>query len=104
MVKRFDNIHFRFLSADDDSVLKGTVLVRDDNMILEIQDPNGASPYLIIGTPRKHFFEGNNQGVQGEHNPVEAKWAELDGIYLGLWVEDSYDYFFSFQLPRNAML
>ncbi len=100
MTKRHEKVEIRFLSSDDDIVLIGTVLLRDSNMVLDIQDPNGAGPYLIVGKHRNHFFEGTNS-AHGAVQNVKAKWAELDGTYVGLWVENGYEYLFSFHLPRE---
>jgi hypothetical protein len=102
MIKKHEKVEIRFLSSDEDTVLIGTVLLRDSNMVLGIQDPNGADPYLIVGKRRKHFFEGTNTAHKAVVQNVKAKWAELDGIYVGLWVENGYDYLFSFYLPSES--
>jgi hypothetical protein len=64
-------------------------------MVLESTDPDGDGPYLIVGKARHHWFEGRNTATGGA---VEAKWTLVDDTYVGTWLEDGYDYLFSFQI------
>jgi len=96
--KKFENIDFHFLSSNHESTLKGTVLLRNSNMILDLTDPVEGKTYLIIGESYGHYFKGANSSRNAPMK-AEAKWSDLNGIYVGLWVEDGYDYYFSFRLP-----
>lgn len=95
---RHDEVRFRFLDPGEDCELHGTVLIREGEMVLDI--PGGCGPYLVKGKAREHWFEGMNSDPSG--NPVEAKWARLGELYVGVWIESSDDgtddYFFSFRL------
>ena len=66
-------------------------------MILTIPDPDGYGPYMIVGAARNHFFQGSNCAI-GRRYEVAAKWADIAGTYVGLWVEDGCDFLFSFHL------
>jgi hypothetical protein len=90
---------FHFLGTDEDSILSGTVIVRDGEMVLEIL--GGEGPYLIVGKARKHWFEGPNSAV-GRRNQVDAKWTEVCGTYVGIWIEENWKYLFSFELGSPA--
>ncbi len=69
-------------------------------MIIDIPDTNGTTVYLITGRPSKHFFAGVNSA--GQLMPqVQAKWVSLGRMYVGQWVEDGYEYLFSFELDRG---
>lgn len=83
-----------FLGTNEETYLPGTVLLRDGEMVLDI--PGGSGPYLIVGRVRENAFAGVNTG-RGRAN-VEAKWANVGGMYVGSWIEDGYEYLFSFEL------
>lgn len=89
------SVKFHFLGAKEDSDLAGTVIVRDAEMVLDI--PGGNGPYLIAGVSRNHWFEGKN-GAYGRQHEVDAKWADIGGVYVGIWIEGGYEYLFSFVL------
>ena len=98
-MQRHDNVRFEFLGGDDALVaLRGTVIVRDDEMVLEVECRDDR-PYSIRGTPRRGFFIGRHEGLPGDV-AVEAKWTRLDDIFIGTWVEGGMDYVFKFRLPR----
>src|SRR6266576_1457992 len=91
---------FRFLAANEDSRLAGTVIVRDGEMVLDISEgvtPYG--PYLIIGTGNEYWFEGTNS-AHGMKYHVKAKWVQVGGTYIGTWIEGDEDYLFSFELEN----
>ena len=90
---------FHFLGFNEDSHLPGTVLLRDGVMVLDI--PGGCGPYLIKGKTRGHAFEGTNENSNRGKARVEAKWADVGGIYVGRWIEDDYEYLFSFELDST---
>jgi hypothetical protein len=91
-----------FLRRGEDDVLNGEIRMTDrGEMILSVT--GGSFPYLIVGKPRKHSFEGSNTAPGGSN--VCAKWVELDAIYVGTWVEEGDKYLFSFEVvtlpPRS---
>jgi len=92
-VKR-DGVRFHFINADEDDYLPGTVLLRDGEMVLDI--PGGCGPYLIVGKAIGHRFEGMNN-VRGSTTQVTARWADVGGMYVGVWQEGGSEYLFSFE-------
>ncbi|GIW81589.1 MAG: hypothetical protein KatS3mg105_3396 [Gemmatales bacterium] len=94
---RRDDVQFHFLGANEDSLLTGSVLVRPGEMVLDI--PGGYGPYLIVGAAHGHRYEGVSS-IRGKSNRVEARWADVGGMYVGVWHEDGEEYLFSFELPE----
>jgi hypothetical protein len=95
---RRDGVRFHFLGADEDSYLIGSVVVRPGEMVLDI--PGGYGPYLIVGADRGHRYEGVSS-VRGRSNSVSARWADVGGLWVGVWHEDGEEFLFSFELPAE---
>src|SRR5438046_9515114 len=91
---RHEDVSFRFLGHKWDNRLSGTVIVRDGEMVLEVSGSE-SGPYSIAGKAHSHWFEGKNS-VHGMQYAVDAKWADLGGTCVGIWVEDGQEYLFSF--------
>jgi hypothetical protein len=89
-------VDVRFVCADEDEILPGTVVVRDDAMALEVYSIYG--PYSVHGRRRNHWFEGENTAPTRQ-NDVHAKWADVGGVFVGIWIEDGWEYLFSFRIP-----
>lgn len=99
--QRYDDVLFQFLSAGDELGLsRGTVIVRDHEMVLEVECPDDR-PYLIRGEPRQGFWAGGHQGLPDDV-PIQAKWTRLDDIFIGTWLEEGIDYVFTFHLPQDT--
>lgn len=99
--RRYDNVPFEFLSAGDEpTVSGGTAIVREEGMVLEVEWP-GDRPYLIEGKRCRGFWAGCHKGFPGDV-PVEAKWIQLNDIFIGIWVEDGIDYTFTLHLARAS--
>jgi hypothetical protein len=74
-----------------------TVLLRDGEMVIDMQDPGRVTKYLIVGKSVKYFFQGIN--TAGPQMPkVLAKWVQLGNIFVGHWLEEGQEYLFSFEL------
>ena len=95
MTARHDNVDFHFLGDEEDSILSGTVFVRDGGMVIQIL--GGEGPYHIVGKAHEHWFEGTNSDPN-KRNQVDAKWALVGPNYVGMWIEEGYDFLFSFYL------
>jgi hypothetical protein len=96
-MQRHTDVLFEFLSAAaDPDELRGTVITRDHEMVLEVELPRDR-PYLIKGRPRHGYFEGDHEGLPG-NVPVHAKWTCLDDTRIGIWVEQGTDFLFTFRL------
>jgi hypothetical protein len=101
-MKRYDAVDFEFVCADDtSSIQRGVVIVRDTEMVLEVECP-GDRPYLIRGKAHDGYYAGVHEGLP-EDVPVSAKWTRLDDIWIGTWLEDGFDYLFTFRItpPRQ---
>lgn len=100
--ERYEEIQFQFVSLEIAETEKGTVLLRGDEMVIDIQDPeDGVTVYLIVGKLSQNFFDGSNTG--GPLMPkVRARWVDFGRTYVGLWIEAGHEYLFSFQLPRSS--
>jgi hypothetical protein len=102
MFRRYSDVQFEFLSAVDGlESERGVVIVRDGEMVLEVECP-GDRPYSIRGTLSHDFFAGWHEDRTGDV-AVVAKWIRLDNIYIGTWTEAGKDYLFKFRLPPDAV-
>ena len=104
-IEKHDDVMFEFFEQYDDDIesyyptsLKGTVLIRKDEMVIDIRDPEGASPYLIIGKQHEYVYRGRNTAKDATAE-VQAKWVYIDGEYIGLWIEGNDRMVFMFELP-----
>ena len=74
--KKYESVEFQFMSLDEAETENGTVLIRDEQMVIDIPGTNGATVYLITGRASKHLFVGGNSA--GQHMPgVQATWVKL---------------------------
>lgn len=96
-VKKFDNVEIQFVNLEDADSLNATVLLRGEEMVIDMQDDDGVTAYLIIGKPVDYFFKGVNSA--GKTMPkVLASWVKLGSTYVGVWIQDAREYLFSFEL------
>src|SRR5690349_15598303 len=98
---RYEHIQFEFLRAGYADEASGTVLLRSQEMILEVDDP-GDLPYSIRGKMTGDFFSGRHEGEPAALR-VTAKWIRLDDIFVGTWVEDGVDGFLHSDCRRMPM-
>src|SRR5262245_32931798 len=88
---------------NEDTELMGQVVTRSQagvrEMVLDINDPAGEGPYLIVGKAPKDrsYFSGVNT-ARDRLNDVSASWAPVDVGYVGRWVGGGVEYRFSFEL------
>jgi hypothetical protein len=95
-VRRFDNVLFEFPSDD----MRGTVLMRGDEMVLEIPEQDGLAPCLIVGKRDGQIFRGRN-GIRDEYAlSISAAWCNFGEVFAGVWVEEGNELLFLFRLPR----
>jgi hypothetical protein len=98
MPTKYVDVVFEFFhAAYQPEVHYGTVLLRDREMVLEVELP-GSTPYHIQGALKGSYFQGREAARPGV-SPVFAKWILLDDTYVGLWVEEGQDFMFKFELP-----
>jgi len=100
--RKYEDVQFQFVSLEVAETEKGTVLLRGDEMVIDIRDSDDSvTVYLIVGKLSQHFFDGSNSA--GPLMPkVRARWVDFGRSYVGLWIEDGHERLFSFQLPRSA--
>lgn len=98
--KKFEKVGIEFMNSDIYQTEEATVILRGDEMVLDIQafDDN-ITDYLIVGRPVKYYFQGVNSAGQ-DMAKVLARWVKLGSGYVGRWVEDGQEYLFSFELTE----
>lgn len=99
MVRRYSDVQFEFFTVDGLESERGAVIIRDGEMMLEVECP-GDRPYSIRGTVTRNFFVGQHQDRPDDVR-VEAKWIRFDDIYIGTWIQEGTDYLFKFRLPSD---
>jgi len=96
--KRYQNVEIQFVNLDDAATEVATVLVRDDQMVIDIQNADDHfTDYLIVGKSKDYFFKGRNSAT-GDVPKVLATWTRLNESYIGEWIEGGLEYLFSFEL------
>ena len=98
---RYHDVPFVFYDDELTIHQKGVVVIREDAMVLEIPEQDGYPPAFVIGKPSGHFFRGTNTVRDEWFIPVDASWADLGGLCVGAWQDDTYDFIFYFQLPKR---
>lgn len=97
IASKYDNVVFQF--PDDD--MRGTVLVRDSQMVIEIPEQNGLAPCLVIGKQQGHLFRGTNEIRDEDALSISAAWCDFGEVFAGVWIEEGNELLFSFRLPRK---
>ena len=97
---RQDGVEFHFLASKEDTILIGSVLARDGEMVLDI--PGGNGPYEVVGKAESHWYSAAANTHRNRRFNVDAKWAMAGGTYVGIWNEDGFRYLFSFSLRVQA--
>ena len=97
--KPHKTIEFYFQPTASEDPYKGTVLLREKEMVIDIPIQDDEGPYLIVGKFNGRFYEGKNS-AHDAHSDVYAKWGDFGDIYIGQWIEDSDEYLFSFKISK----
>ncbi len=93
---RYTNVIFEF-PADD---MQGTVVIRDDAMVIEIPEQNGLAAALVIGNKDGHIYCGQNDLRDEYALSISAKWCNFGEVYAGVWIEEGNELLFKFRLPK----
>jgi len=99
----YERVDFAFAcleKSEPPSILTSSVRLEPSGMVLEMTY-RGDHTYLLRGRRHDSFYEASTSGPDG---PVNARWTAMENTYVGTWVEAGYDYLFSFELPRDAVL
>jgi len=96
---RYEGVEFVFYNDNTTLPQTGTVLIRDDAMVLEIPEQDGCLHALVVGKPQSHYFRGSNTSREKNALPVDARWADVGNMFVGSWQDDAYDLIFYFELP-----
>lgn len=98
--RRYEGVEILFANLHEASIEIAAVLFRDDEMVIDIQDPNDhVTNYLIVGKPVGYFFRGGNSAA-GNAPRVAATWTKLGQSFVGEWIEEGIEYLFSFELKN----
>jgi hypothetical protein len=97
---RYDGVVFEFYNSDTDLEQRGTVIIRAEDMALEIPEQDGYAAATVIGKPLGHYFRGGNSSRKADALRVDARWADLGELFAGTWQDEDYDLLFRFRLPR----
>lgn len=93
--KRYSGVEFWIVGDDSVTTERGTVLIREREMVLEVSDGEGGI-YLLPGRLNGHYYSAIEQRPQGGE-PVRAKWSRLGAHYVGIWREKNFEYLFRFR-------
>ena len=94
---RYNNVLFEFPKDD----MRGTVMIRDDAMVIELPGQNGLAPALVVGKPAGHLYRGSNQ-IRDEYAlSISASWCDFGETFAGIWIEEGDEMLFKFRLPRG---
>ena len=95
---KYEHVEIQFLSVTEPPILEiGTVIDRGDEMVLDIPDYDGTPFYVVKGIRRGHHYCGAHS-VFGDETRITATWTALDDRYVGVWVENGREWFFTFSL------
>lgn len=98
---RYENVVFEFHNSNDSREFRGTVVIREDAMVLEIPKQDRYAESLVVGKPQTHFFRGSNSSRAPDALSCDARWADLGDLFAGTWQDDDYDSLFTFRLPKR---
>jgi hypothetical protein len=95
-VRRYENVLFEF--PDDD--MQGTVVVRGNEMVLDIPEQNGLAAALIVGKREGQIFRGKSDVRDKDALKISAAWCDFGEVFAGVWLEEDNELLFLFRLPR----
>ena len=95
-VGRHNNVLFEF--PDDD--MRGTVVIRDDAMVIELPEQNGLAAALVIGKKDGSIYRGRNELRDAYALSISAAWCNFGDVYAGVWIEEGNELLFKFRLPK----
>ena len=95
-VRRYENVVFEFPNDD----MTGIVIVRGDEMAIEIPEQNGLASCLGIGNRQGHLFRGRNETRDEDALSISASWCDFGEVFAGVWIEEGNELLFLFRLPR----
>jgi hypothetical protein len=93
---RYSDVLFEFPDVD----MRGTVIVRKGEMVIEISEQNGLAGALVVGKKDGHLFRGSNDIRDESALAIDASWCDFGEAYAGIWIEEGNELLFSFRLPR----
>ena len=95
-VCRYENVLFEF--PDDD--MRGTVVVRGKEMVLDVPEQNGLAAALIVGKREGQIFRGKSDVRDKDALKISAAWCDFGEVFAGVWLEEDNELLFLFRLPR----
>ena len=96
---KYEHVEIQFLSVTEAGarVVKIERIDRGDEMVLDTPDYDGTPFYVAKGIRRGHHYRGAHS-VFGDETRITATWTALDDRYVGVWVENGREWFFTFSL------
>lgn len=98
---RYESVIFEFYNDNTSVEQRGTVLIREDAMVLDIPEQDGVAATLIVGKPHPTHFRGVNTSREEDAIAVDARWADLGDAFAGTWQDENDDLLFKFRLPKK---
>ncbi len=97
------DVSIQFLAPDKKALnVQATVIRRQDEMVISIPEQESSGPYLVCGKKVDYFFAGVDSLAHEIKVHVVARWAPLGDVYVGIWVEEGWEYLFSFRVPKKS--
>ena len=98
---KYERVEFQFFSVAEAPIREvGTVIDRGDEMVLDIPNDDGTPFYLVKGLRSGHHYSGVHS-IVGDDTKIAATWTALDDRYVGVWVENGREWFFTFDLASE---
>jgi hypothetical protein len=80
--------------------MRGTVIVRKGEMVIDIPEQDGLAAALVVGKQVGNIFRGSNDIRDEDALAINASWCYFGEAYAGIWIEEGNELLFSFRLPR----
>ncbi len=100
--ERFET-RITFVSAEGGDEVRAEILLRHDEMVLDIPSSEEGGRYLVRGKAVNHFWAGVDEVKDDEPVDVVARWSQLGDVFVGIWIENGVEYLFSFRRPSPAL-
>jgi len=100
--ERFET-RITFVSTEGAEEVRAEILLRHDEMVLDIPSTEEGGRYLVRGKAVTHFWAGVDEVQDDEPVDVVARWSQLGDVFVGIWIENGVEYLFSFRRPSRRL-
>ena len=98
-LQKYENILIRFSHNEYYEDIRATIYLRTNEMIIEMEHEGWH--YTIVGRLDGNVYRGKNER-SGSTAIVNAKWVQLDSLFLGIWMQDGVPYNIMFKLAKTG--